>query len=214
MKMDTYPANQNDLLPRLHGLEQALDSLGQALVVLDHDGGVIYATPPAKNIVCEKDGLALADGKLRAFTEGGKCPLREMLDTMMSGDGDFGAPQTKPEILVQRPSGKLPYKLRINRLQSHHNATGSAGGALVMIHDTHTNYMAWYERLQWRFNLTPRECECTMLLTEGYSMDEVAERMGISKQTLRQHLKHAFHKTGTRKQHELVGLVLQMQRKR
>jgi DNA-binding CsgD family transcriptional regulator len=31
---------------------------------------------------------------------------------------------------------------------------------------------------------------------------------------LRQHLKHAFNKTGTHKQHELVGIVLQMQRKR
>ena len=86
--------------------------------------------------------------------------------------------------------------------------------ALVIIHDTNTNHMAWYDRLQARFQLTPRECECTMLLTDGYGMAEIAERMNISMQTLRQHLKHAFNKTGTHKQHELVGIVLQMQRKR
>jgi DNA-binding CsgD family transcriptional regulator len=209
---NNHPISPEQLLPHLQGLELALDSLGQALIVLRSKRDVIYASPSAQKILTENDGLTLLEGVLMATVENSNAVLSDTLDGLLSGNGD-SAGSPKQELLIRRPSGKRPFKLRINPFQQTHERDGEYG-ALIMIHDTHANYIAWYERLQARFNLTPRECECTILLTEGYSMDEVAERLEVSKQTLRQHLKHTFQKTGTCKQHELVGLVLQMHRKR
>lgn len=199
-------------LSRLRGLELALDSLGQALIVLCGNGRMVYASSHATRILAEEDGLLKSGDVFRASLDDDDRLLSETLSTLFH---DQTRVTPKLEINIQRPSGKLAYKLRINALQeANPDGVTSPAGAMVIIHDMHTNYQAWYARLQKHFQLTPRECECTMLLTDGYSMAEIAERMDISMQTLRQHLKHAFNKTGTHKQHELVGIVLQLLRKR
>jgi DNA-binding CsgD family transcriptional regulator len=192
-----------DPLARMRSLELALDSLGQALLVLCSNAKILYASPHAMKILQEADGLSSTGENFCASLEQDHASLSSALADLLEKQETA----TKVELTINRPSGKLPYKLRVNALPA-------ARQALAIIHDTNANHMAWYDRLQARFQLTPRECECTMLLTDGYSMAEIAERMGISMQTLRQHLKHAFNKTGTHKQHELVGIVLQMHRKR
>lgn len=194
-----------DPLPRIRSLELALDSIGQALVVLCRNSKIIYASPHASRILAAKDGVLLIDEVFRASIEEDQTNLTAALNLLLKS-GPTSAP-AKMELNIRRPTGKLPYKLRVTALPGTQQV-------LLVIHDTHANHTAWYDRMQARFHLTPRECQCIMLLADGYTMAEVAERMNISMQTLRQHLKHAFNKTNTHKQHELVGIVLQMQRKR
>jgi DNA-binding NarL/FixJ family response regulator len=45
-------------------------------------------------------------------------------------------------------------------------------------------------------NLSPRERETLSLLAEGLSNSEIAERLGISEKTVRNHLSHLFDKLG------------------
>jgi DNA-binding CsgD family transcriptional regulator len=191
-------------------LEQALDSLNQALIILNDRQQVVYMTAHAAIILAENDGLTTRNGELSASLNPEDLQLRSCLDALCSTEG-----VAKEELRIHRPSGKRPYKLRINALQAAANPTDvNPNGALVIIQDLHANHQAWFDRLRERYKLTPRECECTVLLAEGNTIAEVAERMEISMQTLRQHLKHAFQKSGTHKQHELVGVALQALRKR
>lgn len=199
-----------DLLRAQH-LALALDSLGQPLVVLCCKGELLHASPQALAILAEKDGLLTFDAKLHASLDADEAKLQTALSALIRGSGT----PAKPELLVHRPSGKSPYKIRVTAFRMpEFAATQAINGALLLIHDAHANHAAWQNRLRDRFRLTPRECECTALLAEGYSLPEIAERMGVTTQTLRQHLKHAMQKTGTHKQHELAGLVTQMHRKR
>lgn len=196
---------------RAHHLALALDSLGQPLVVLCCKGEILHASPQALGILAEQDGLLTLDAKLRASLDNDDVKLQAALCALIRGSGAIA----KPELLVHRPSGKTPYKIRITPFRMPElAATQAINGALLLIHDAHANHAAWQNRLRDRFRLTPRECECTALLAEGYSLPEISERMGVTTQTLRQHLKHAMQKTGTHKQHELAGLVMQMHRKR
>ena len=191
-------------------LEQALDSLNQALIILNDRRQFVYMTAHAAGILAENDGLIARNGALSASLNSDDLQLRSCLDVLCSAEG-----VSKKELRIHRPSGKRPYKLHINALQAAANPTyANPGGALVIIQDSHANHEAWFDRLRERYNLTPRECECTVLLAEGNTMAEVAEQIEISMQTLRQHLKHAFQKSATHKQHELVGVALQALRKR
>lgn len=198
-------------LMRAHHLALALDCLGQPLVVLCCKGDILHASPQALGILAEQDGLMTFDARLHASVDNDDAKLQSTLNNLMRGNTANG----KPELLIHRPSGKSPYKVRITPFRMPEYAPAqSINGALLLIHDAHANHAAWQSRLRDRFRLTPRECECTALLAEGYSLPEIAERMGVTTQTLRQHLKHAMQKTGTHKQHELAGLVMQMHRKR
>jgi DNA-binding CsgD family transcriptional regulator len=52
--------------------------------------------------------------------------------------------------------------------------------------------------------LRPREREIARLLLQHQRVPAIALRLGISPQTVRNHLKNAFRRTGTRSQQELL----------
>ena len=60
------------------------------------------------------------------------------------------------------------------------------------------------------FGLTPAESRLASLLAIGHSIDDVAKRLCISRETARNHLKAVFSKTGTHRQAELVSLIFQL----
>ena len=59
-----------------------------------------------------------------------------------------------------------------------------------------------------QFGLTTAEATFVQELDKGLTVDQIAKSGHISKHTARDHLKSIFRKTGTRRQAELVKLVL------
>jgi DNA-binding CsgD family transcriptional regulator len=59
-----------------------------------------------------------------------------------------------------------------------------------------------------RFGLTPAEARVVLRLVSGDSLRLAAKALGIKYETVRTHLKSIFQKTGTRRQAELVIVVI------
>jgi DNA-binding CsgD family transcriptional regulator len=59
-----------------------------------------------------------------------------------------------------------------------------------------------------RLGLTRAEAEVALALAEGLTPGEIAEARGVSLNTVRNQIRAALHSSGTRRQAELVGLIL------
>jgi DNA-binding CsgD family transcriptional regulator len=59
-----------------------------------------------------------------------------------------------------------------------------------------------------RFGLTPAEARVVLRLVSGDSLRSAAKALGVQYETVRTHLKSVFQKTGTRRQAELVIVVI------
>ncbi|TDK49001.1 helix-turn-helix transcriptional regulator [Antarcticimicrobium luteum] len=80
--------------------------------------------------------------------------------------------------------------------------------ALVLVSDRRRRLENDRRRIAHQFGLTPAEARLTTELLAGGGRGAVAARLGISDSTARSHLTRIFDKTGTRRQSELVALIL------
>jgi len=69
---------------------------------------------------------------------------------------------------------------------------------------SHTGVYRWCEV----YRLTPRELSIVYLLLQGYSNKEIAGRCNIAVQTVKDHLKHIYEKTGVHQRTALLALLL------
>ncbi len=58
------------------------------------------------------------------------------------------------------------------------------------------------------FSLTPAEARLAVRLASGEALEDIAQQTSASIETVRTHLKRIFSKTGTRRQGELISLIL------
>lgn len=59
-----------------------------------------------------------------------------------------------------------------------------------------------------RYGITPAECRLLVLLTQGLTLADAAETLGISMTTARTHVARLLAKTGTDSQADLMRLAI------
>lgn len=77
--------------------------------------------------------------------------------------------------------------------------------SLVEAHANYLNLKA--EQLAIRFGLTRRERELLVLMIEGYTNTSMAEKLFISENTVKTHVKHVYQKLGVKNREELHALA-------
>lgn len=82
--------------------------------------------------------------------------------------------------------------------------------ALVFVCDPTARPKSRAAFMKMMYGLTPAESRLADLLLQGLEVREIADRLGITIETARFHLKRVLAKTGTRRQTELMRLMLSL----
>src|SRR5262249_61953262 len=83
--------------------------------------------------------------------------------------------------------------------------------AIVLLPDLESNAAGPERRvLAAAFGMAPAEARLAAQIVAGETLPEIAQREGISRETLRSRLKSIFEKTGTSRQSELVLLLAKL----
>lgn len=196
----------------LQGLSDALDRMPQGAILLDGRDRPLLVNRRAGELLARDDGLALGAEGLTAARSDGTAALRRLLHRRGSEPGDR-LDQAGGTLRLARPSHRPPLSLLVVHPQldrpSADPAVADPGDLkLVFVSDPDGAPRTAQSVLRDLFGLTTAEARVTGLLLRGRSVTEAADELGVSRNTLRTHLKRIFAKTGTHRQAELVRLCL------
>ncbi|MFO1070160.1 MAG: helix-turn-helix transcriptional regulator [Geminicoccaceae bacterium] len=184
---------------------QLLDRLSIGLVILAAGGRVLQLNAAARRIVGVDDGLTVRGARVRIADPAAAARFEALMAMAARGqlDGVGGV------LAVARPSGLPAYALSLVRCFAELSAVfGSDSLVLVSISDPVAVPGLDAAVLRSLWSLTAAEAQVAIALASGIDVDEVAQRQGIAVSTVRVHLRKVMAKTGTRRQSELVRLIL------
>lgn len=187
---------------------EALNRLSIGAILLGDDRQVIFINRLAEEIVGEKDALVLRHGSLGTVLTQYASRLDALVKSVVDAsqpeptDGDHVA--NLPRRSGLRPILVLGIPLRRN-IEVPHSAMPSA---LLLLSDPERRPQLEAESIARLYGLTPTEARLAQGLAAGGRLDDVAQELGVSRNTAVTHLKRVFQKTHTERQSELVALLV------
>lgn len=186
------------------GMRSVLDILSFGVVLIARSG-VVFANRTAKAIHDSHDGIVI-DETLHSGSSHLAGDVRTLLaDTLAAArDGN----DHLSSLPVPRLSGQRDFLLIACALPAKSSAERDAAQIAVFISDPVMQPELPSRVLADLFELTPTEAAVARALAHGRRTDQVADDLGVSQTTVAFHLRNLFDKTGTRRQADLVALIL------
>lgn len=191
---------------------QILDRMAVGIVIVDIAQRAVLTNRAAREMLDAGDGLYERDGVLHATGQRDDRELQRLIRSTIEMDPageSASAPFEGGFLSISRPSGQPSYALTSSRVfdSFRKSALGDAVAAIFVTNPT-PGQVPHSKTFQLLFGLTKAEAEVVGLLAAGHSLDEISRARGVKLATTRTLLKRVFAKTKTRRQGEIVRLVL------
>jgi DNA-binding CsgD family transcriptional regulator len=188
--------------------QATLDTLartGLATLVVGRNGLLLYVSPDAHLLLGDNDPLTVTAGKLVAKQPVMAKRLAQAIETAVDVASDRDGMPARAIALPR--ADRLPLTVLVAPFRPARDGFGAqAPAAILFVRDPERGTRT--AALQDLFDLTSTEACVAAALSDGHSVDTFAAANGVSINTVKTHLKSVMLKTGTRRQAELVSLVL------
>jgi len=189
-------------------LAEVIDRLPTGVILLDTNRQPVVTNLSADRIIALDDGFRIDKSGPCAKSARENAILQKLLADVLDARPGHEL-ESSGFLAVSRPSEKRAFPVMVTPLlaappgSQAHDAV-----AAIFVSDPESGMVSATEVLETLYSLTHAEAQLVRLLSQGKSLEEAAAARGVSIHTARSHLKHAFSKTDTRRQGELVRLVL------
>jgi DNA-binding CsgD family transcriptional regulator len=201
MSLDT------SVLAVIETLYEFLDRSPVAIVLLDGQQRVVFANALAAALHARADGITIGGSGIGLLRAPDNARLQSLIARATACDSE--APARSMRAL--RSSGKRPYGLLVaplSRRDRDASQTAYRPAVCIVVADTDGARTLPVERLKEAFDLTEAEGRLAARLAAGEGLRSVAHALGITYGTARARLAEVFQKTETRRQGELINLLL------
>ena len=162
-----------------------------------------------EQMIADADGLQIDSAGLQAATAEQTKALRTLI-AAAAGMPDHCS--SEGAISLRRPSARRNLTVLIAPIKCELPwLPGPRPAAAVFVSDPEREPFVPAHHLQQMYGLTPAEAAVAVALARGEGVQSVADELRIALPTVRTHLQHVFEKTDTRRQAELVRLLLGIQ---
>jgi DNA-binding CsgD family transcriptional regulator/PAS domain-containing protein len=187
---------------------ELLDRNPAAVLLLDEHKRIVYANRSAEALRSSGDGIRVSADGIVALRKQDHDRLQSLIARVFAAVTSPGAcPGGVMRVL--RPSGKRPYAIVVAPVSRRYPALSMLRPAVcIMITDPDTQRPLPSQRVQAAFGLTAAEARLASLLASGAELRSAAAELKITYGTARARLAEIFQKTETRRQGELIKLLL------
>ena len=189
----------------LTSMTDVLNQVRQPALVLNREGTVLCT-----NEVTDSgfdDEIRIRERRLVLRDKQAMTKLDHLISMIRSAPDAVAIPASP--ILVRRTT-KPPVVLRILPVDGAARSVFLGARAMLILSNLVARAAPDPALIGQAFDLTPAESRLTAKLATGASIAGASDRLGISRETARNHLKSIFSKTGAHRQSELVRLISQL----
>jgi len=192
---------------KAESLAEVLNNLTCGVIVVSGDGKALFANRAADAIVAAADGIGIDATGLRAAERQQSSALRKLMAGAATGGTE---PNAAGGVLsLSRPSGRRALAVLVAPLHATSDwFVNRQPRAIVFVVDPECAPVVPEKYLQRLYNLTPAEGAVAVRILRGEGLKAVADSLRITLATVRTHRQRVFEKTGTRRQAELVRVIL------
>jgi DNA-binding CsgD family transcriptional regulator len=188
----------------INGLLDAFSAFDCGVILLDWRGRVLLVNPKAE--VLMSPTLGVWAGFLRASVGEGDTALKKLISSVID-QGTAPAAEPPCVITIARP-GASPLLVQAAPLPSLAADRLKHARVALIIGDRDAHRRLQVPDLRQMFGLTSSEADVAVELASGHDIGEISKMRRVSPGTLHAQLRSIFKKTETRRQAELVGLLL------
>lgn len=179
-----------------------LDSLDQPAILVDAAGRVVRLNRLAEGLAMQGDTLLVRQGAVTGATPADTgALLAAIAAAALPGPAAATVTLAHPRTGRRQAVSVLPVSARVAW------PVPDAGAVLLLLPRAEAGPSP-PEALRARYGLTAAEAAVALHLREGASPAAISDATGRSIHTVRSHLAHLMHKTGTSRQGDLVRLLL------
>lgn len=185
-------------------LELLLDCVSDGMIVVDQHARLLHANRPARELLGRVRDAARAGGAL-AFKDG---PTQQAFERALGRCGTRwdDEPGTLRQFLVRDASGATVARASVEPLPRGRPGTGFASH-LVALHRQPEASAVSTDALRAHYGLTAAEARIATAALDAHSVDHLAQRVGLSRNTVKTHLKNVFRKCEVASFAQLAALV-------
>jgi DNA-binding CsgD family transcriptional regulator len=198
--LSTHMWRAMHLQNRLNRLEQAVIQTNDILDIIDF-GLLLYQTPDkagfvnqaAQRMFSDKDGLELRRGELILGERNAQRQFSALLEALKSSSLPLSA-RAGGLVRLPRQSGKKPYCLLVTPTRGIAKLGQEGVSMAVFIFDPEVKTTSAIGLFASSYDLTPTEAGLAYELAQGITLEEFAEKRGITRNTAKWHLQSIFEK--------------------
>jgi len=189
-----------------HATLDVLDRIDVACVVVTGSSHVVYANALAESLLRQGDAIRVIAGRLVSNDQvAGRRLSLAVVEAVSAASGNDAAVNSTFAIARE---DRLPLTVMVAPLRPAQDGFGAAiPSAIVFVRDLEKPTLS-SRALRGLFGLTAAEANIAAKLAKGVSLEGIAAAHCVSLNTVRTHLKNVLTKTNTRRQAELVALLL------
>ena len=198
-----------DMEAEKEALSLTVSGMSVGSVMVDIDGHILEANPPAQAILKQRDGLFTTAGKVTLHNPGQARELQDLIRRNAEASTDKTATGVPRAMMVDRPSGREGISLLVRPARDcSQNKLAIRPTALIHLIDPAQPRGTMINALIELFGLTPAEAKVALSLSNGHSIGETAETNATSRNTVRSQVRSIFSKMGVNRQSQLIRTTL------